>query len=91
VALLLFAPKPAHSEDGVTPRVLKIVIYATSPKHPTPYEAYRMWMPFETMYTCQEGLRQIDLKTLAEAVQRKLTKLTVVDASAECVEANPNI
>jgi hypothetical protein len=99
VALFLFASLAswaraeevfADPRDGMTDRVIKITIYATSPKHHLPYEAYRLWMPYETRFTCAAALEQLSRKAIERTVARKL-KVTVLGSSAACEVAAPII
>jgi hypothetical protein len=78
--------------DTVTSRVLKITVYATSTKHPKEYQALRVFLPYQSRHTCEEGLDETDLGTIIAAAQYKFSKhLRVTRATAECIDAGPNI
>jgi hypothetical protein len=90
VALFLFAlGARVHgndlARDTEVPRVLHITVIATSKTKPR-FEAYNAWLPYPTLYTCQEASTRIDLELIGQIVAHK-QHVNVLSVSMECMAA----
>jgi hypothetical protein len=97
LAGLLLSGVAAHAQilSNEHNPLLKITVIATSLQHPREYQALRVWLPFETSFTCHEGEDRLDIPTIIKtaeyALQAERKHITVRRVITECVPASQKI
>lgn len=72
-------------------RVLEVTITGTTKADPAEHQVYRMTMPYETSFTCDEAQDRLDLNFILKAAERKFKGVSLRHAYSTCVAANTHI